>query len=634
MPAHIFHPWLDGLKPLALAVLLLLAADPSSAQNPKDNFCRRFAHQTAVIDDKLYIDGGWVNYDSFQRDHENISNTWLAYHDLNHLIVANENEWWPDLNISLSKNDSIPTVHGGVLWPDEVNKRFYVYGGEWYGGLAAEPYHLLSYDIINNQWDDFGRPDVSPSPLVAGYGAGVGVSETGMGYYYGGWISNASMSGWTQTRAMSNNFYSFDYDSGQFLQASSPDQTPRAEGAMVWIPAGDSPGMLVYLGGIQNLNGTSSPQPLDQVFVYDTNGDQWSTQEATGVIPQNRRQFCTDVAWAPDKSSFNIYLWGGHSVFPPVTDAQSYNDIYILTLPSFTWVKAYPDRQGNATLPPRLRHYSGSCNMVKSMSQMFVIGGTYTDTDACDTAANIWGVHNWWTGTYNNDGNNNDSWALYDPNVTTNVVPFHVYDVVGGNKEGGATVTEPSGGFSQENRPLSDLMARRPGFAERTPTRAIPGPTGSSDSSSGSGGLSTGAIVGIAIGSTVGFVLLLFAWFLFGRRVVRRRQARAAAKTMQTGSIGDSSHTGATVASRYDSVMPWIHATTSWNYPQAAQQPSPPPPQPPSELPIHRDGELYVVSELPNQDDPSTNHGPRDNAPALSPVSHVGSHPHPPLPTP
>jgi hypothetical protein len=73
MPAHIFHPSLDGLKSLVLAVLFLLAVDPSSAQTPKDNFCRRFAHQTTVIDDKLYIDGGWVNFDSFQRDHKDYS---------------------------------------------------------------------------------------------------------------------------------------------------------------------------------------------------------------------------------------------------------------------------------------------------------------------------------------------------------------------------------------------------------------------------------------------------------------------------------------------------------------------------------------------------------------------------------
>jgi hypothetical protein len=129
-----------------------------------------------------------------------------------------------------------------------------------------------------------------------------------MGYYLGGWISNASMSGWTGERNMSSNFYSYSYDSADFQQKASPDKHPRAEGGMVWIPAGDSLGMLVYLGGIVDPygNGTEAPQPFDEIFVFDTVGNSWSTQKATGVIPQNRRQFCVDVAWAPDKSTFNM----------------------------------------------------------------------------------------------------------------------------------------------------------------------------------------------------------------------------------------------------------------------------------------------------------------------------------------
>ncbi|KAG9503584.1 hypothetical protein J7337_003535 [Fusarium musae] len=154
------------------------------------------AHQTTAIDDKLYIDGGWVNFDDFQQTHENYSNTWLAYHDLNNLVERG-GDLWPDLNISLSKKDSIPSVHGGILWGDSVNKRFYLYAGEWNNGFSQDSYTLLSYDIIYDKWDDFGAPDITPPPKVASYGAGVGVSETGMGYYLGGWISNASMSGWT-----------------------------------------------------------------------------------------------------------------------------------------------------------------------------------------------------------------------------------------------------------------------------------------------------------------------------------------------------------------------------------------------------------------------------------------------------
>jgi len=35
----------------------------SAQPDPVRNFCRRFGHQTAVIDRKLYVDGGLLNYD-------------------------------------------------------------------------------------------------------------------------------------------------------------------------------------------------------------------------------------------------------------------------------------------------------------------------------------------------------------------------------------------------------------------------------------------------------------------------------------------------------------------------------------------------------------------------------------------
>jgi hypothetical protein len=70
---------LTTIRPLscrkqALLALLLFTAE-NAAQNPRDNFCRRFSHQTTVIDDKLYIDGGWVNFKDFPQDHINYSST-------------------------------------------------------------------------------------------------------------------------------------------------------------------------------------------------------------------------------------------------------------------------------------------------------------------------------------------------------------------------------------------------------------------------------------------------------------------------------------------------------------------------------------------------------------------------------
>ncbi|XP_044715694.1 kelch motif domain-containing protein [Hirsutella rhossiliensis] len=546
------------------------------------------AGQTTVIDDKLYIDGGWVNFDDFQDDHVNYSNTWLGYHDLNSLIKRG-GDYWPDLNITLNKNDSIPTVSGGVLWGDAVNKRFYLYGGEWTVGFAQEPYHLLSYDILYDKWDDFGPPRIAPPPEIASYGAGVGVSETGMGYYYGGWISNASMSGWTQQRTMSSRFYTYAYDTDTFAQAAGPDKNPRAEGAMVWIPAGDTYGLLVYMGGIVSPygNGTAAPQPLDKVFVFDAAGNSWSIQTATGEIPQNRRQFCIDVAWAPDRSSFNIYLWGGLSVPPPAVNATSFNDIYILTLPSFIWVKAYPDHHGNVTLPDG--HYSSSCNMVKSMSQLFVIGGTYTDTDKCDLGVTAWAQHSFWTGTNQNAGDDQTYWAVPDPNVTSNVVPIDVYNVVGGNKYGGATRVGPKAGFDSGNKPLQDLLERRPSIPPRSPTRHVPGPTNSSTPPPGPA-LSTGAIVGIAIGGAAGLVLVLFLWFLIGKMVAHRQEERRQSGMTQFSCSGGGSKAGApSMASPQMSTGTWVTGSApGLSSPEPCTQ---------------QDGSFRVVSELPTQQD-------------------------------
>jgi hypothetical protein len=58
---------------LLVALLSVVVQWAMAQQNPRDNFWRRFGHQTTVIDDKLYIDGGFVNFDSFPTDHRNAS---------------------------------------------------------------------------------------------------------------------------------------------------------------------------------------------------------------------------------------------------------------------------------------------------------------------------------------------------------------------------------------------------------------------------------------------------------------------------------------------------------------------------------------------------------------------------------
>jgi hypothetical protein len=60
---------LFGKLSVLLIVILLISPYYAALQNPRDNFCRRYGHQATVIDDKLYIDGGFVNFDTFAQDH-------------------------------------------------------------------------------------------------------------------------------------------------------------------------------------------------------------------------------------------------------------------------------------------------------------------------------------------------------------------------------------------------------------------------------------------------------------------------------------------------------------------------------------------------------------------------------------
>jgi len=226
----------------------------------------------------------------------------LLYNDLN---TSPAGVGVPQLYANLSKNASIPDVSGGVLWPDEVNKRFYLYGGDYYQ-ISPNPPILLSYDIIYNQWEYFGPPGQSIKSVS--YGAGIGVSELGQGFMLGGWLSNASVPGWSGGPLATSTLVIFDMDSGVWTNNTGPDTTPRAEGVMAYLPASNS-GLLVYFGGITAPydNSTIVPVPMSTIYIYDIQSTKWYTQTAVGDVPPDRRRFCAGATWAPDYSSYNMY---------------------------------------------------------------------------------------------------------------------------------------------------------------------------------------------------------------------------------------------------------------------------------------------------------------------------------------
>lgn len=73
---RLLHSSCHNLLTQHVLLLILLSSfiEASSAQlDPVKNFCRRFGHQTAVIDQKLYIDGGFINYNPLSQYPTNYS---------------------------------------------------------------------------------------------------------------------------------------------------------------------------------------------------------------------------------------------------------------------------------------------------------------------------------------------------------------------------------------------------------------------------------------------------------------------------------------------------------------------------------------------------------------------------------
>jgi N-acetylneuraminic acid mutarotase len=101
---------------------------------------------------------------------------------------------------------------------------------------------------------------------------------------------------------------------------------------------------------------------IDSYLQSTSSNGTWYQQNTTGDIPQSRIDFCTVAVSAPDNSSHHIYMYGG---IDPITSTM-YDDVYVLSLPSFTWTAVYTD--GGS---PRWGH---NCHLANGR-QMVTVGG-------------------------------------------------------------------------------------------------------------------------------------------------------------------------------------------------------------------------------------------------------------------
>jgi hypothetical protein len=141
---------------------------------------------------------------------------------------------------------------------------------------------------------------------------------------------------------------------------------------------------------------------------------------------------------APDKSSYNIYYYGG---FDGVNFGEDYyDDVWVLSLPSFKWIHLNEGTTDHAR--------AGHRCFTPYPDQMMVVGGYRPLEVSTACLEELVVTFNMTSGEWMNS---------YDPTVYAPYgVPERVYNEIGGNAQGGATVNSPSEGWNDDD--LADVF--------------------------------------------------------------------------------------------------------------------------------------------------------------------------------
>ncbi|KAK7755468.1 hypothetical protein SLS62_002397 [Diatrype stigma] len=535
-------------------------------QDSPTDVCARWAGQSAILNGTMYIYGG-----RSKTSQDQTTDTWN-----NDFLTLDLTQSWDisaPLLSGLPQPDGPPAVSLGYLWNDY--HRLFLYGGEFSDSPPATPAppSTWQYDIASSTWTEFASPKTSAGNYSApadqpvqraAEGAGLSVPELGVSWYFGGHLDAYTTPGWSAQdvpRVYLRSLLEFTHpgygNSGvddlrgagapqaggayrNITQGGIQDSAgflERADGLLVYVPGWGPRGVLLGLGGgsVGDHETTDAYASMTTIDVYDIETSEWYHQETRGsdAAPQVRVNPCAVVFSAPDASSFNVYMYGGQNLLPYGEQTQ-YADVWILTVPSFTWVRVDPAslEEGDASPPAaRAGHHCAPRD-----GQMVVVGG-YTGANAtCDDP----GVYafdasrlRWSSGFTAAAAGAGDADRAPDADADNSVlagsygyrVPDAVQSVVGGSSDGGATATTPAAGpatggpFATGQPPVFTVTAA-------ASTATVTGGGGSSgDPAVGGGGggrsnaggqIAAGVIAGLA---GLAAVYLGFCAWLYRRQV-------------------------------------------------------------------------------------------------------------------
>ncbi|KAI1172115.1 hypothetical protein F4777DRAFT_582238 [Nemania sp. FL0916] len=450
-----------------------------------ESLCGMLHQRNAIVGDRLFFSTGGYTYEN---DSFSFTPTLYWIH-LNDTI-----DFSGCINVDLLGSIALPseglkTSLEGVFFYDRTT--LYLYAGLIQGEANKTDNSLWAFNSTSDSWSSVSVK--GERFLIEGGRGGVHASDprTGTSFYTGGYeiAYNGTNNGTVK-------FQSFNSDAPTwtFETAITGIQGPSIlYGAMVYVRQGQA-GVLIALGGYDTTDGfvnlESELRSLSDIFIYDISSNIWYLQTASGDVPTPRYDISACVSSAPDNSSFQITIYGGMPD-PSSKPDNALNEIYVLSIPSFRWIRVNgsgnPDFLGSDK-PGLALH---QCD-VWNNGQLIISGGvtksssniTYPPFRILDSSSY--------------------SWRSQLSSTLEYSVPEVVTAVIGGNSSGGATLIAPSGGWnSSELASIFNQTVSR----DEDPVPVPPdepkfdGDPESSGKPKSNGGLSSGIIAGIVVGS-------------------------------------------------------------------------------------------------------------------------------------
>ncbi|KAI1078811.1 hypothetical protein F5B20DRAFT_546182 [Whalleya microplaca] len=490
---------------LSVLFVLLSFLDPALCQDlspapAPENFVRRLGHRLVVIGDYLYIDGGEIS--------QTVNGGLAAFGDhysnpINDTLSISLAESWNNVSVSIKTTPKTsPAFIRSSHWVH--GDSFYMWGGQASYGILPASKDLWKFTVDGAGGGSWDIVNPANRDVFMQLTRSTGASWTtcnGMGLYMGGYqsLGTDNITGLTSlSRVPVPGLLTFDTNTNTWSNRSATNFNlfgTSLFGAATCLEGLGKRGFFLPLGGnvanrVAFVDDGSGLIDMATIKFYDVAANSWYTQGTTGDAPPLRDRFCISVAQSQSKT-YEVFIYGGHNG----RDKTIYDDVWILSIPAFTWFKA------EARGVPRNDH---ECITVGN--QMISVGGfkSFLNFTEPDEWAQGIGVLELSTLT----------WAdRYEPGTTYDS-PQVVKDWYNSNN------------LNDVNWRSDDVKALFSSYEQLAPT--TPG-SDNSDSSEPQQHTRTrtGAIAGAAVGGAVAVVVIgLIFWLV--RRHRRNRQEEVA----------------------------------------------------------------------------------------------------------